>query len=80
MDDQPNLLEQDEREVLRKLAGGLSVHEAADVLNISYRTAKRLTFSARVKLNAASNTQAVAEAVRRGFIVLLPIGLAWWVA
>jgi LuxR family quorum sensing-dependent transcriptional regulator len=53
-----------EREVLSWLAGGKSLVETADRLNISLTTAKTHTKRARSKFNVENTTQAVVAAIR----------------
>ncbi|MGO4564768.1 LuxR C-terminal-related transcriptional regulator [Rhizobium sp. 2YAF20] len=57
-----------EREVLCWAAAGKTYWEIAVILGISERTVRFFMSNAREKLNVASNTQAVAEAVWRGLI------------
>jgi LuxR family quorum-sensing system transcriptional regulator SinR len=62
------LLTPREREVLRWSAAGKSYWEIATILGISERTVRFFMGNARRKLDVVSNTQAVAEAVWRGFL------------
>lgn len=57
-----------ERETLAWTAAGKSYWEIAVILGISERTVRFFMTNARRKLNAVSNTQAVAEAVWHGLI------------
>ncbi len=57
-----------EREALTWAAAGKSYWETAMILGISERTVRFFMSNARRKLNVATNTQAVAEAVWRGLI------------
>jgi DNA-binding NarL/FixJ family response regulator len=59
-----------EREVLQMLAAGLSNKEIAARLNISDHTAKFHVASILGKLGAASRTEAVSLAIRRGLVLL----------
>lgn len=52
-------LTQDERALLELLAGGRSLGEAAQHLNLSRRTADRRLASARAKLGVPTTTEAV---------------------
>ncbi|MEZ2127332.1 MULTISPECIES: LuxR C-terminal-related transcriptional regulator [unclassified Sinorhizobium] len=68
-DDNPiSLLTPREHEVLRWSAAGKSYWEIAVILGISERTVRFFMGNARRKLDVVSNTQAVAEAVWRGFL------------
>jgi DNA-binding CsgD family transcriptional regulator len=53
---------------LKYASRGLKAPEIADALGKSYQTVKTQLESARLKLNAKTTTQAVAEAIRRGLI------------
>ncbi|ATN34665.1 hypothetical protein ACO34A_12730 [Rhizobium sp. ACO-34A] len=57
-----------EREALAWAAAGKSYWETSVILGISERTVRFFMSNARRKLNVATNTQAVAEAVWRGLI------------
>lgn len=57
-----------ERETLTWAAAGKSYWETSVILGISERTVRFFMSNARRKLNVATNTQAVAEAVWRGLI------------
>ncbi|PZU83350.1 MAG: transcriptional regulator [Shinella sp.] len=57
-----------EREALTWAAAGKSYWETSVILGISERTVRFFMSNARRKLNVATNTQAVAEAVWRGLI------------
>jgi DNA-binding NarL/FixJ family response regulator len=59
-----------EREVLRAMAGGLSNKEIASHLGISDNTVKFHVGSIMGKLGAASRTEAVMTAVRRGLVMV----------
>jgi NarL family two-component system response regulator LiaR len=59
-----------ELEVLRLLAGGLSNRQIAQGLEISERTVQAHLSSIFGKMQVASRTQAVTEAVKRGWITL----------
>jgi DNA-binding CsgD family transcriptional regulator len=63
-----SLLTQREMEVLRLVAKGLSEREVADKLSISPHTAHRHLSNIRLKLNAATQAAAVAQATRTGLI------------
>jgi DNA-binding CsgD family transcriptional regulator len=57
--------------ILRRLGlHGDTVHEAADHLGVSDRTVQYALHSARVKLQARTTPHAVAEAIRRGLLML----------
>jgi LuxR family quorum-sensing system transcriptional regulator SinR len=57
-----------ETEVLGWTAAGKSYWEIGTILGISERTVRFFMTNARRKLNVVSNTQAVAQAVRRDLI------------
>ncbi|MVA26489.1 LuxR C-terminal-related transcriptional regulator [Agrobacterium vitis] len=57
-----------EQETLRWTAAGKSYWETAVILGISERTVRYFMANARIKLDAVSNTQAVAKALQRGLI------------
>jgi LuxR family transcriptional regulator, quorum-sensing system regulator SinR len=57
-----------ERETLRWTAAGKSYWETSVILGISERTVRYFMANARLKLDAVSNTQAVAKAVWQGLI------------
>lgn len=59
-----------EREVLSWIALGKSGWEIGGILSISEHTVREYVYRARLKLNCTTQAQAVAEAVRRGEIVL----------
>jgi LuxR family quorum-sensing system transcriptional regulator SinR len=59
-----------ETEVLGWAAAGKSYWEIATILGITERTVRFFMTNARRKLNVVSNTQAVAQAVRRSLIPL----------
>lgn len=61
-------LTEDELQILNLLATGASNADVADLLFISPTTLKRKLRRILEKMNAHSRTQAVAEAVRRGWI------------
>lgn len=65
-----DLLTAREREVLRLLAEGASNKEIARRLGISFHTAKFHVASVAAKLDATGRTDAVAQAVRLGLIML----------
>ncbi|WP_114771321.1 response regulator transcription factor [Microvirga subterranea] len=67
---QADLLTAREREVLRLLAEGASNKEIARRLGISFHTAKFHVASVAAKLDATGRTDAVAQAVRLGLIML----------
>lgn len=66
--DDGGLLTQRETEVLGWAAAGKSYWEIGAILGISERTVRFFMTNARHKLNVVSNTQAVAQAVRRDLI------------
>ncbi|MGH6656106.1 MAG: response regulator transcription factor [Actinocrinis sp.] len=57
-----------ERDVLRLIADGLSTREVAERLAYSERTIKAVLQSLTIRLNLRNRTQAVAYAVRNGWI------------
>lgn len=57
-----------QRETLSLVATGLPVKAVAKTLGIDYGTTKAHLNAARLKLQARSNTQAVAVAIRAGLI------------
>lgn len=57
-----------ERECLRWAARGKSEWEIGAILGISEHTSEKHLISARAKLRATNRVQAVAEAIRRGYI------------
>jgi NarL family two-component system response regulator YdfI len=59
-----------ELEVLERLADGLSNKLIAHRLNISEHTVKTHVASIFAKLGAASRTEAVSQAIRRGLVML----------
>jgi DNA-binding NarL/FixJ family response regulator len=59
-----------EREVLRRLALGLSNREIADVLCISEETVKTHVGSVLGKLQVENRAQAIVQALRRGLVTL----------
>jgi DNA-binding NarL/FixJ family response regulator len=63
-------LNEDELEVLRRIVGGRSNKEIADVLNVSEVTVKRRVGHILLKLGAADRTQAATLAIQRGIIQL----------
>jgi DNA-binding NarL/FixJ family response regulator len=65
-----DLLTARERDVLRLLAEGASNKEIARRLGISFHTAKFHVASVAAKLDATGRTDAVAQAVRLGLIML----------
>ena len=68
--DKPRSMTPRERDVLGLLAQGLQNKEIADKLGITERTVKYHVGSIFSKLNVGNRTEAVAAAVRRGFIDL----------
>jgi DNA-binding NarL/FixJ family response regulator len=66
----PEPLTRREREVLQMLAAGLPNKEIAVRLNISEHTAKFHVAAILGKLGAATRTEAVALAIRRGLVLL----------
>jgi DNA-binding CsgD family transcriptional regulator len=66
--DRTGALTDPERNMLRALAAGLRISEAADVLGIPYETARDHLRRARRVLAAKNTTHAVALALRRGDI------------
>ncbi len=63
-------LNEDELEVLQRIAGGRSNKEIADVLNVSEITVKRRVGHILQKLGASDRTQAATLAIQRGIIQL----------
>jgi two-component system, NarL family, response regulator LiaR len=59
-----------EREVLRRLALGLSNREIADALCISEETVKTHVGSVLAKLDVENRAQAIVQALRRGLVTL----------
>lgn len=57
-----------ERECLRWAAAGKSEWEISQILGISEHTSEKHLLHAKTKLGAVNRTQAVAEAIRRGYI------------
>jgi LuxR family quorum sensing-dependent transcriptional regulator len=57
-----------ERECLRWAAGGKSEWEISQILGISEHTSEKHLLNAKHKLGAVNRVQAVAEAIRRGYI------------
>ena len=57
-----------ELQVLRLLAEGMTGKRVAQALAISPETVKGYTDKARIKLQSATNTQAVFKAARQGLI------------
>jgi LuxR family transcriptional regulator, quorum-sensing system regulator BjaR1 len=57
-----------ERECLKWAAGGKSEWEISQILGISEHTCEKHLLNAKAKLGAANRVQAVAEAIRRGYI------------
>ena len=70
LDDLAESLTRRELEVLQMLAAGLSNKEIAARLNISEHTVKFHVASILGKLGAASRTEAVSLAIRRGLVLL----------
>jgi len=66
----PEALTAREREVLERLAEGLSNREIAAVLGISEHTAKFHVASVLAKLGAANRAEAVRQGMRRGWLTL----------
>jgi DNA-binding NarL/FixJ family response regulator len=66
----PESLTPREREVLERLAEGLSNREIAAVLGISEHTAKFHVASVLAKLGAANRAEAVRQGIRRGWLTL----------
>lgn len=66
----PEPLTPREREVLERLAEGLSNREIAAVLGISEHTAKFHVASVLAKLGAANRAEAVRQGIRRGWLTL----------
>ena len=66
----PESLTAREREVLERLAEGLSNREIAAVLGISEHTAKFHVASVLAKLGAANRAEAVRQGIRRGWLTL----------
>jgi DNA-binding CsgD family transcriptional regulator len=87
-------LSEREKEVLTWIARGKTAWEVATILHLSRRTVEWYINQARIRLNAATITQAVAEAMKSGQIVpsfiscglgivafiasLTPLLLQWW--
>lgn len=63
-----------EREVLRRLALGLSNKEIADALCISEETVKTHVGSVLAKLQVENRAQAIVQALRRGLVTLEELG------
>lgn len=57
-----------ERECLRWAAAGKSEWEISQILGISEHTSEKHLLNAKTKLGAVNRVQAVAEAIRRGYI------------
>ncbi|TIT89542.1 MAG: helix-turn-helix transcriptional regulator, partial [Mesorhizobium sp.] len=57
-----------ERECLQWAAVGKSEWEISQILGISEHTSEKHLLNAKSKLGAANRVQAVAEAIRRGYI------------
>jgi DNA-binding NarL/FixJ family response regulator len=70
LDELAEQLTRREREVLQRLASGLSNKEIAAQLNISEHTVKFHVASVLGKLGAASRTEAVSLGIRRGLVLL----------
>lgn len=68
--ERPSTLTQREREVLQWTAAGKSAWEIGEILGIAKRTVDEHAQTAGRKLNAVNRTQAVAIALRDGFIAL----------
>lgn len=66
MDDIP--LTPRERECLQWAAVGKSEWEISQILGISEHTSEKHLLNAKMKLRAVNRVQAVAEAIRRGYI------------
>jgi DNA-binding CsgD family transcriptional regulator len=66
-----------EREVLTWVARGKTAWEIATILHLSRRTVEWYITQARIKLNAATVTQTIVEAMKKGQISLslISIGL-----
>ena len=69
-EDDPDRLSTRERQVLAEVAAGLSNREIAERLGISPHTAKFFVSSILSKLGAATRTEAVVLAARRGLLRL----------
>ena len=67
-------LTQREREVLRRLALGLSNREIADALDISEETVKTHVGSVLGKLQVENRAQAIVSALRRELVTLDELG------
>jgi len=63
-----------EREVLRRLALGLSNREIADALCISEETVKTHVGSVLAKLHVENRAQAIVQALRRGLVSMEELG------
>lgn len=63
-----NSLKNREIEILKLVAEGKSIDEAADLLFLSKYTVRDYISTIMKKLNAQNRTQAIAEAIRQGFI------------
>lgn len=63
-----------EREVLRRLALGLSNREIADALCIGEETVKTHVGSVLAKLQVENRAQAIVQALRRGLVSLEELG------
>jgi DNA-binding NarL/FixJ family response regulator len=63
-----------EREVLRRLALGMSNREIADALCISEETVKTHVGSVLAKLQVENRAQAIVQALRRGLVTLEELG------
>jgi len=57
-----------ERECLKWAAVGKSEWEISQILGISEHTSEKHLLNAKAKLGAVNRVQAVAEAIRRGYI------------
>lgn len=57
-----------ERECLQWAAVGKSEWEISQILGISEHTSEKHLLNAKLKLRAVNRVQAVAEAIRRGYI------------
>lgn len=68
--DQVELLTERELDVLRLVAKGMTNREAGRELGISHRTVQGHLASIYGKLDASSRTEAVTEALKRGWIVI----------
>ncbi|WP_052352889.1 response regulator transcription factor [Neobacillus dielmonensis] len=62
------LLSNREIEILKLIADGKTIDEAADLLFLSKYTVRDYISIIKKKLNAQNRTQAIAEAIRQGFI------------